>query len=139
MSWLKKNELDIKRHMSELRDNVRNNWTTTGQELGRELKQFWQPVLSRSASPARPLMHMTESREGSTATSPTSPSALAHLSHLEAPRSSASNGTGSSDFAAGYSLGLIGGIRSWVSYRLPGLAFKSALTCANRWHAVDVH
>lgn len=44
----------------------------------------------------------------------TSPSALSHLSRrLEIPRAD-SPGPGS-DFATGYSLGLIGGVRSWVS------------------------
>jgi choline-phosphate cytidylyltransferase len=38
VSWLKKNELDLKRHVQDLRENITNNWTTTGQELGRELK-----------------------------------------------------------------------------------------------------
>ncbi|KAL8721124.1 MAG: hypothetical protein Q9225_002147, partial [Loekoesia sp. 1 TL-2023] len=51
VSWLKKNELDLKRHVMELRDSVRNNWSTTGQELTKELKQFWQQ--SRPGSPAR--------------------------------------------------------------------------------------
>ncbi|KAK1094269.1 choline-phosphate cytidylyltransferase [Friedmanniomyces endolithicus] len=32
ISWLKKNELDIKRNVAELRDTIRQNWTTTGQE-----------------------------------------------------------------------------------------------------------
>src|ERR1700759_2471838 len=50
VSWLKKNELDIKRSMTELRDNIKTNWTTAGQELGRELHKFWQG--SRPASPA---------------------------------------------------------------------------------------
>jgi hypothetical protein len=45
----------------------------------------------------------------------TSPTALSHLSRrLEIPRPD-SPGVGGSDFATGYSLGLIGGVRSWVS------------------------
>lgn len=41
-----------------------------------------------------------------------SPSALQHLSHrLEIPQNTAPG----SDFATGYSLGLIGGVRSWVN------------------------
>lgn len=43
-----------------------------------------------------------------------SPAALAHLSHLEIPRPESPGGVASSDFATGYSLGLIGGVRSWV-------------------------
>lgn len=116
VSWLKKNELDLKRHVTEIRDSVRTNWSTTGQELTKELRQFWQS--SRPGSPARGL-----SRAGSDAGfdnaggSKASPAALAHLSHLEIPRADSPGGTrgASSDFATGYSLGLIGGVRSWVS------------------------
>ena len=107
VSWLKKNELDLKRHVGEMREAIRNNWSTTGQELGKELKQFWQ---SRPGSPAR-MASYDDSGKGPL----TSPSALSHLSsRLEIPRGH-SPGPGS-DFATGYSLGLIGGVRSWVSY-----------------------
>lgn len=89
-----------------MREAIRSNWSTTGQELGKELRQFWQ---SRPGSPAR--MHSYE--DGGSKTSLTSPSALSHLSsRLELPRGH-SPGPGS-DFATGYSLGLIGGVRSWV-------------------------
>jgi choline-phosphate cytidylyltransferase len=108
VSWLKKNELDLKRHVSEMREAIRSNWSTTGQELGKELRQFWQ---SRPGSPAR--MPSYDNQAGG---SLTSPSALSHLSRrLEIPRAD-SPGPGS-DFATGYSLGLIGGVRSWVSYK----------------------
>jgi len=43
-----------------------------------------------------------------------SPSAISRLSHLDIPR--ANNTRESSEFAAGYNLGLIGGVRSWVRY-----------------------
>jgi len=47
---------------------------------------------------------------------PTSPTALSHLGHLDIPRAdSPSGGRASSDFATGYSLGLIGGVRSWMT------------------------
>lgn len=108
VSWLKKNELDLKRHVTEMRDAIRSNWTTTGQELGKELKQFWQA--SRPASPAR----MTTNEDMAKSSSLTSPTALSHLrSRLDIPRPD-SPGPGN-DFATGYSLGLIGGVRSWVS------------------------
>jgi len=106
VSWLKKNELDLKRHVSEMREAIRSNWTATGQELGKELRQFWQP--SRPGSPAR--MNSFEERSGFI---PNSPSALSYLSRrLEIPR--AENSGPGSDFATGYSLGLIGGVRSWM-------------------------
>src|ERR1700761_919288 len=33
VSWLKKNELDIKRHVSELRDSIKQNWSSAGGEI----------------------------------------------------------------------------------------------------------
>ncbi|KAF3760865.1 hypothetical protein M406DRAFT_282709, partial [Cryphonectria parasitica EP155] len=91
VSWLKKNELDLKRHVQELRDNIRSNWSTTGQELGKELRQFWPS--SRPQSPARvpalnPLATASPGAEG---------------------RAGLAN-----DFMTGYTIGLIGGVRSWV-------------------------
>jgi choline-phosphate cytidylyltransferase len=94
ISWLKKNELDIKRHVAELRDSIRTNWTATGQELGRDLRQFWQP--SRPSSPARGL---------------STPDRLGYNLRQGASRGS------NSDFAAGYTMGLLGSVRSWVNPR----------------------
>jgi choline-phosphate cytidylyltransferase len=109
---LKKNELEFKRNMVELRDSIKNNWATTGQELTKDFRQFWQS--SRPASPARtPTRERTERDLAATATSP---SVLSHLSHLEIPGRPSERG--SSEFAAGYNLGLIGGVRSWVSTQL---------------------
>lgn len=90
MSWLKKNELDLKRHVQDLRDNIITNWTSTGQELSRELKQFWPA--SRPQSPARFLS------DG-----------------LRSPTTPGTNHGNSKDFVTGYTLGLVGGVRSWVS------------------------
>ena len=108
VSWLKKNEMELKRHVNELRDSVRNNWSTTGQELTKELRQFWQN--SRPGSPARLSRSPSEANLADPLRSPT---AVSHLAHLDVPmnRQGASN-----DFATGYSLGLIGGVRSWVSH-----------------------
>lgn len=105
VSWLKKNELDIKRHMNEIRDNIKNNWSTTGQELTKELRQFWQN--SRPGSPAR---GMSPRRDVELASGMRSPTAVAHLAHLDIP----SKQSATHDFATGYTLGLIGGVRSWV-------------------------
>ncbi|KAI9849256.1 MAG: hypothetical protein M1837_004715 [Sclerophora amabilis] len=114
VSWLKKNELDLKRHALELRNSVRNNWSTTGQEIGKDIRQFWQNANSRPGSPAR-----ASRASGSTldlnAASPaggTKSPALQHMSHLDIPRPESPGGN---DFAAGYSLGLIGGVRSWMT------------------------
>jgi choline-phosphate cytidylyltransferase len=93
-----------------MRDAIRNNWSTTGQELGKELRQFWQA--SRPGSPARLSSYDDNNKSSGSLASPT---ALSHLSRrLEIPRPD-SPGVGGSDFATGYSLGLIGGVRSWVS------------------------
>nr|XP_023907932.1 choline-phosphate cytidylyltransferase A-like [Quercus suber]POF16457.1 putative choline-phosphate cytidylyltransferase [Quercus suber] len=110
VSWLKKNELDIKRHVFELRDNIRNNWTTTGQELTKEFRSFWQP--SRPSSPVPSLRNGTPSRTASGAKSP-----------LGFDRSSRSGGTPggqqrdnarNNDFEAGYAMGLIGSVKNWM-------------------------
>ncbi|KAL9641011.1 MAG: hypothetical protein Q9204_000414 [Flavoplaca sp. TL-2023a] len=113
VSWLKKNELDLKRHVNELRDSVRNNWSTTGQELTKELRQFWQQ--SRPGSPARGrAIGNGFSEGGADPQGLKSPTALARLSHLDVPRAESPSGGASHDFATGYSLGLIGGVRSWM-------------------------
>lgn len=106
VSWLKKNELDLRRHVSELRNSIRDNWSMTGQELGKELKQMWQG--SRPVSPARGLaIDLPKS------TGVVSPGALDHMKHLDIP-SRTDSPSRNEDFATGYSLGLIGGVRSWV-------------------------
>lgn len=97
ISWLKKNELDIKRHVAELRDNIRSNWTTTGRELSRDLKQFWHSSRSNSPAPGS-YFNYTPGRSG----------AKSPLSWIE--RGDKHN----QDFAAGYAMGLIGGVRSWM-------------------------
>jgi len=108
---LKKNELDIKRHVGELRDNIRQNWTTTGQELSRELKQFWQP--SRQSSPAPSLRSMTPGRASTSGAK--SPLAIERLNPMDAGATTP-GGTNKSnkDFAAGYAMGLIGGVKGWM-------------------------
>ncbi|KAI4289096.1 MAG: hypothetical protein L6R35_001642 [Caloplaca aegaea] len=115
VSWLKKNELDLKRHVMELRDSVRNNWSTTGQELSKELKQFWQQ--SRPGSPARGRAIGRGSSMGDGGTDPQglrSAATLAHLNRLDVPQPESPGIGASQDFATGYSLGLIGGVRSWM-------------------------
>src|SRR6478735_6591480 len=98
VSWLKKNELDLKRHVQDLRENITNNWSTTGQELGRELKQFW-PV-SRPQSPAR--FNSAGTAEG------------LRSEGLRSPTTPGTSGT-PKEFITGYALGLVGGVRGWVS------------------------
>ncbi|KAG5975068.1 hypothetical protein E4U55_007906 [Claviceps digitariae] len=90
VSWLKKNELDLKRHVQDLRDNIITNWTSTGQELSRELKQFWPA--SRPHSPAR-----------------------FNSDGVRSPSTPGPNPGNSKDFVTGYTLGLVGGVRSWMT------------------------
>ncbi|CRG85232.1 choline-phosphate cytidylyltransferase [Talaromyces islandicus] len=104
VSWLKKNELEIKRHVNELRESIRSNWNMTGQELTREIRQFWGN--SRSNSPAR------STKNGADMHSPRS-----SISKIQFPGRPESPGPAGrhEDFATGYSLGLIGGVRSWMT------------------------
>ncbi|KAJ4396275.1 choline-phosphate cytidylyltransferase [Gnomoniopsis smithogilvyi] len=127
VSWLKKNELDLKRHVQELRDNIRSNWSTTGQELGRELRQFWPS--SRPQSPARQLGQNPLSAAGSAMSSsnavhhnggldiPTSPSGASSLNGPRSPGAEvrAASGVAGNDFMTGYTIGLVGGVRSWMA------------------------
>lgn len=109
VSWLKKNELDMKRHVQEMRDNIRANWSTTGQELSKELRQFWPA--SRPQSPA-------PSSRGPILDIPTGALNLnLPSSPLAIPRSPGAPGSErqQNDFVAGYALGLIGGVRSWMT------------------------
>ncbi|OKL59223.1 hypothetical protein UA08_05535 [Talaromyces atroroseus] len=115
VSWLKKNELEIKRHVGELRESIRNNWNMTGQELSKEFRQFWGT--SRNSSPTRG--GSGSIRNGAEMHSPRSSFTFskAHLSRIDSPSRPDSPGPAgrNEDFATGYSLGLIGGVRSWMS------------------------
>ncbi|KAF2210153.1 hypothetical protein CERZMDRAFT_46007 [Cercospora zeae-maydis SCOH1-5] len=98
ISWLKKNEMDIKRHVSDLRETIRQNWSTTGKELSSELGKLWHP--SRPSSPA-----------------PSSTPSLRNGRRTAAGGSSRSltpSRGKNYDFAAGVAFGLIGGVKSWM-------------------------
>ncbi|KAK3935896.1 putative choline-phosphate cytidylyltransferase [Diplogelasinospora grovesii] len=120
VSWLKKNELDLKRHVQDLRDNIRSNWTTTGQELSKELRQYWPS--SRPQSPARHAAAWLTPAAGNGDLGPSSP--LGPSSSNMPPKSpTIGAGTGVAgertannvnDFITGYTLGLIGGVRGWM-------------------------
>ncbi|GAB1731994.1 hypothetical protein NU195Hw_Modified_363t1 [Hortaea werneckii] len=112
ISWLKKNQLDLKRHVAELQDSIKQNWTTTGQELSKEFKQFWQP--SRPSSPA-PSLRSGSSRistpRGNGAKSPLS--FMGNGNRDNTPGRETRGGK-NMDFAAGYAMGLVGGIKGWM-------------------------
>ena len=110
VSWLKKNEIDMKRQLTELRDDIRTNWTTTGQELGKDLWQFWES--SRSASPVKRPSKLTSGPPSGDTISAHIPEA--QVSHLDVPKSWSTPTSNTSEFVAGYTLGLVGGVRSWV-------------------------
>ena len=89
----------------------------TGQELGRELRQIWQN--SRPGSPAPSNRNSVDYGNASSRGPLASPTggSKSHLSRVEALNRPESPGVGgrNEDFATGYSLGLIGGVRAWVS------------------------
>ena len=110
ISWLKKNELDLRRHVQELRENIRSNWTTTGQELSKELRLFWPA--SRPQSPSsqhRVMPPSTPVTNGDVSAR----EAAALASGAKSPTRSGAPGA-QNEFITGYTLGLIGGVRSWV-------------------------
>ncbi|KAK1688858.1 cytidylyltransferase [Colletotrichum godetiae] len=113
VSWIKKNELDLKRHVQELRDNIRTNWSTTGQELSRELRQFWPA--SRPQSPA-PSARTAYIQNGDLLAAANANASKSRLS-VEIPTTPGGTpaATQSNDFITGYALGLVGGVRSWMT------------------------
>lgn len=116
VSWLKKNELELKRHVVEMRDAIRTNWTSTGQELGREINKLLWSDRSRPASPAPSSVRSTVKDSPG----PANLAQQAHINRFEAPKSPSSpglsgRGPSSHDFVTGYTLGLVGGIRSWMT------------------------
>ncbi|KAL4809741.1 hypothetical protein BDV18DRAFT_132694 [Aspergillus unguis] len=113
VSWIKKNELEIKRHVSELRDSIMTNWTNTGQELSRELRQLWN---SRPNSPAPSARNSVDYGSPRGVVSPTGGN-KSHVSRVEALGRPESITGREPDFATGYSLGLIGGVRAWMRSR----------------------
>lgn len=112
--------------MVEIRDNIRTNWTMTGQELGRELRQIWQN--SRPSSPAPSARNSVDYGNGRGPLASPTGGSKSHLSRVEALNSrpeSPMGGARNEDFATGYSLGLIGGVRAWV-----GPLCYSILSCS---------
>lgn len=105
VSWLKKNEMDLKRHVNEIRETIKNNWSTTGRELRDEFRNYWSHT-PRSTSPYI-FGQGNGSSNGRDMLSPTQERSLQDpLSRPNSPHA---------DFATGYTLGLFGGVRSWVS------------------------
>ncbi|KZZ97238.1 cholinephosphate cytidylyltransferase [Ascosphaera apis ARSEF 7405] len=116
VSWLKKNELEIKRHVSELRDTIKNNWTNT-QEFGKELRSLWN---SRPNSPRL----STDMGRGLN-------KARDYFQHrLENGNGQSNGGATGNDFATGYSLGLMGGVRAWMTRNVSTSSFRNR----NRTH-----
>ena len=111
VSWLKKNELELKRHVQDLRDNIRANWTTTGQELSKELRQFWPASRPQSPAPRPSLSFNSPSASYLTANDVPLPTSPTSSTIAVGPKSPG----GTNDFVAGYALGLIGGVRSWMT------------------------
>ncbi|KAI5786063.1 hypothetical protein FPQ18DRAFT_240532, partial [Pyronema domesticum] len=114
LSWLKKNEMDIKRHVSELRETIKQNWSTTGRELRDEFKNYWAP--SPRPANGRDMYQFAgaSNRRASQEEGLRSPKINPNWEHLGTPSRPQSPQT---EFANGFSLGLIGGVRSWMQNR----------------------
>ncbi|KAG7100454.1 Choline-phosphate cytidylyltransferase like protein [Verticillium longisporum] len=123
VSWLKKNELDLKRHVQDLRDNIRTNWSTTGQELSRELRQYWPA--SRPQSPAPSVRNSLAPNgfygpnDGILTPGSAANAAKSRLS-IDVPPTTPGGTPVGDQFIRGYTLGLIGGVRSWMTNRRRG-------------------
>lgn len=111
LSWLKKNEMDIKRHVAELRETIKNNWSNTGRELRDEFKNYWAPS-PRPSSPYQFGSSASKENVASPENGRTLAPSWAHLGDSQSRPQSPHT-----EFANGYSLGLIGGVRSWMRNR----------------------
>ncbi|KAK8069472.1 cytidylyltransferase [Apiospora phragmitis] len=111
VSWLKKNELDVKRHVQDLRDSIRTNWATTGQELSKELRQFWPASRPQSPAPG----HRIPTTPGAPAGDMTLREAATMANVARSPTTPGAERGSSNEFISGYTLGLIGGVRSWMT------------------------
>ena len=114
ISWFKKNEMDMKRHVSELRDTIRQNWSNTGRELSTELGKFWQP--SRPSSPAPSIAGSLRNGRGTNGSDSPLPGSAPDRLRVETAggRSLTPTKGKNMDFAAGYAMGLIGGVKGWM-------------------------
>ncbi|KAK8116183.1 cytidylyltransferase [Apiospora sp. TS-2023a] len=111
VSWLKKNELDVKRHVQDLRDSIRTNWSTTGQELSKELRQFWPASRPQSPAPGNRI----PTTPGAPAGDMTLREAAAMANAARSPTTPGGERGNSNEFISGYTLGLVGGVRSWMT------------------------
>lgn len=124
--------MDLKRHVQELRDNIRTNWATTGQELSRELRQFWPSSRPQSPAPSARTSFFANGNASAAAVpssngngdgTPTPTSAARSRLSIDIPPTtpggSPAAGHSSNDFITGYALGLVGGVRSWVKFPFP--------------------
>ena len=114
VSWLKKNEIDLRQHVTEMRENIKSNWTSAGGEVGRDLRQFWQTV--GASRPSSPMPGFARQRSQEPLRSPTD----MVRNSLDVPGRTESPGgrglRGNDEFLRGYSMGLLGSVRSWVSF-----------------------
>ncbi|KAI1822167.1 cytidylyltransferase [Xylaria intraflava] len=115
VSWLKKNELDLKRHVQDLRDNIRANWTTTGQELSRELRQYWPASRPQSPAPGGRFIFPTTPGTSNGEVNLREAATLASAAKSPTIAGSSERAPAPNDFITGYTLGLIGGVRSWMT------------------------
>ncbi|KAK7931611.1 choline-phosphate cytidylyltransferase [Apiospora marii] len=111
VSWLKKNELDVKRHVQDLRDSIRTNWSTTGQELSKELRQFWPASRPQSPAPGS----RVPTTPGAPAGDMTLREAATMANAARSPTTPGGERGNSNEFISGYTLGLVGGVRSWMT------------------------
>lgn len=112
VSWMKKNEIDLRRHVTEIRENIKDNWTSAGGEVGRDLRQFWQNV--NASRPTSPIPGLSRHRSQESLRSPTG---VEHMKHLDIPGRTESPGRGrNEEFLKGYTIGLLGSVRAWVSF-----------------------
>lgn len=119
VSWFKKNELDLKRHVMEFRESFKNNFETASKDLYSEIRAYISSTLGSNAQ-----QHRTDGDSGRTSSGDTTP--LSVGSRVGKKRSTSPV----TDFAANFSGGeeflrrdrqqqrptsFIGNVKGWMS------------------------
>ncbi|ANB13343.1 choline-phosphate cytidylyltransferase [Sugiyamaella lignohabitans] len=122
VSWLKKNELDLKRHVLEFRESFKTNFESTTRDIYSEFMGYVSGVLhlkdaaAVAAAAAASSSQRRALRSGNTSNVNNDSESHSANEDSEAPEAPGSPAT---DFASGYSGGsFFGNVKDWVSRRI---------------------
>lgn len=123
VSWFKKNELDLKRHVNEFRESFKNNFESASKDLYSEIRQYISNTLGNNNAHSN-----GGSRNSSGAATPVRGSAASSTGSAAKAKSKKRSTSPATDFAANFSGGeeangrgrkrptsFIGNVKGWMS------------------------